>query len=134
MDSKEMARSDAYPMVFAGFLPLLKEVARRHGYALAVHGSMARDLDLIACPWTAEATDAPTLVEALRVAFNGFIRDERHADHNPCWKEHGRLAWSIYFREEGGPYIDLSVMPRRDDYWDTIRPILEEKPLTGRTE
>ena len=32
--------------------PALAEVARAHGYALMVHGTVARDLDLVACPWT----------------------------------------------------------------------------------
>src|SRR4051812_2987278 len=43
----------------------MREVARTHGYALAVHGSVNRDIDLIACPWVAEATDAETLYIAL---------------------------------------------------------------------
>ena len=35
----------------AALYPDLAEIAREHGYALAVHGSLARDFDLIAVPW-----------------------------------------------------------------------------------
>lgn len=34
---------------------LIWEVARGCGYAIGLHGSMKRDVDLIAVPWTDEA-------------------------------------------------------------------------------
>lgn len=110
-------RSTAYALTYAAALPQLQAVAREHGYALAVHGSMATDLDLIAAPWTEEATDAETLIEALRAAIGGAIRDETEFYHNPARRPHGRLAWSIYPDAESaqhsdGPYLDVSVMPR----------------------
>ena len=42
----------------------LRKQARSMGYALAVHGSMARDLDLVAVPWVESAADPIELVEA----------------------------------------------------------------------
>ena len=108
-------RSAAYALVFASHLPHLQAVAREHGYALAVHGSMRTDLDLIAAPWTEEATDAETLIEALRSSVNGYIAQmegegwARNPEEKPC----GRRAWSIYFADAAaGPYLDVSVMPR----------------------
>jgi len=90
----------------------LRVVARGQGYALAVHGSLARDIDVVAIPWTEEAVDAPALVAAIvaeveRVNGHAYMRDR---DANPTEKPHGRRAWSIHLG--GGPYIDLSVMPR----------------------
>lgn len=43
----------------------LRERARELGYALAVHGTLRRDIDLIACPWTVEAVPERELAEAL---------------------------------------------------------------------
>lgn len=112
-------RSDFYPNCYASMLPGLRTRAQECGYALAVHGSMRRDFDLIAVPWTKEATDAPTLVEALRAEVGGFLCEKVHHDilvaegkplQTPTLKPHGRMAWSIYLG--GGPYLDLSVMPR----------------------
>jgi hypothetical protein len=45
----------------------LVAVARRHGYALAVHGSLARDIDLVAIPWIVEADEPEILAEAIRM-------------------------------------------------------------------
>lgn len=39
------------PIYAACCYPDLAEIARGCGYALAVHGSLARDFDLIAIPW-----------------------------------------------------------------------------------
>lgn len=97
-------------------LPKARDIASGFGYALAVHGSMSRDLDLVAIPWTDDAKSAEDLVEAIRAGFNGVIKNDPNApvgdyiNRNPKPKPHGRLAWSIYLG--AGPYIDLSVMPR----------------------
>lgn len=97
-------------------------VAREHGYAIGEHGSRERDYDLIACPWTDEAADAETLVQAL-TSVEGVLLKEKpsRVDGTPRWPEkfprhrpHGRLTWVFLFAPAiaGGPrYIDLSVMP-----------------------
>jgi hypothetical protein len=100
----------------------LRFVARHHGYALAVHGSLARDIDLIAVPWSLGASAAATLVEAIRAeaeeisgATAFWLNDDRadlrdYTRRNPEPKPHGRLGWSIHLAGTG-VYIDLSVMP-----------------------
>jgi hypothetical protein len=104
---------------FAWMIPHLTTVARIYGYAIGLHGSMNRDLDLIAVPWTESAAPAETLVEAIRDAVDGSIRNDPPTQgnkydqqvSNPNDKPHGRRAWSIYFSGRRF-YIDLSVMPR----------------------
>jgi hypothetical protein len=99
----------------------LREKARELGYAIGVHGTLKRDIDLIACPWTPEAAPARELAEALQavtLAVNGKADLAWHAGRDPEFtreggpgiKPHGRLCWTIHLG--GGPYIDLSVMPR----------------------
>lgn len=86
--------------------------ARELGYALAVHGSLKRDIDLVAVAWTEQAVSSDELANAiLQVArtetgyaelsadLAGEIRSER---------PHGRIAWAIIVA--GGSYIDLSVI------------------------
>jgi hypothetical protein len=87
-------------------LPQLRAVARECGYALGLHGSVSRDLDLIAVPWTDTAFEGVVLAEALRAAVDGVFRAN---DENPTAKPHGRQAWRIFIG--GKLYIDLSVMP-----------------------
>lgn len=92
----------------------LRAVARKHGYAIGVHGSIKRDIDLIACPWTETAADPATLAEALRVETEKVIGFAVYGSDGPFPRQdkpHGRLCWTIHFN---GTYIDLSVMPRRE--------------------
>ncbi len=91
----------------------LRAAAKEHGYALAVHGSLARDIDLIAAPWVPEASLAPVLAEAIRakaeeVVGYAFLAPHEHREF-PRRKPHGRLCWAFHLG--GGPYIDLAVMP-----------------------
>lgn len=93
-------------------IPTLQRIAREHGYALGIHGSMARDLDLIAVPWVDNALAAEVLVEAVMKAVNGrFAPADSGFERNPALRPHGRRAWSIYFAGLMF-YIDLSIMPR----------------------
>ncbi|MFC3642273.1 hypothetical protein [Aquibium oceanicum] len=64
-----------YAPVYAGLYPELAEIARKHGYAMAVHGSLARDADLICIPWTDEAESPQAIVDEITTTF--AIR-ERH--------------------------------------------------------
>jgi hypothetical protein len=97
-------------------MPALRFVARQCGYALAVHGSLKTDIDLIAVPWRDSAPDAHYVAEQIRLTAERIIGTARmrEGDPNPTQKDCGRLAWSFYLQPDGieGPYIDLSVMPK----------------------
>lgn len=122
--------------LFACLYPGLCDVARSHGYALAIHGTLVNDMDLIAVPWTDDAVDAVTLKDALmrHIGACGYVdllaRDSpwltdaqrkqvldqqgiglegEHAD-----KPHGRKAWNLYLW--AGAKVDLSVFPRLPRY------------------
>ena len=102
------------PWAFAYLYDALVPVAREHGYALALHGSMTRDLDLIAVPWTEEASSANALIAAINEVADGYVipyamGNEVREGSVPEPKPHGRLAWAIHMK--GQPYIDISVMP-----------------------
>lgn len=88
-----------------------QNVGRKLGYAVAVHGSQIRDLDLLAAPWTEECAITPlALAETIADALPGLL----HIRGNK--KPHGRTAFTIIPRFVWGFdtwYIDLSVMPRR---------------------
>lgn len=93
----------------AGYLalyPVLREAARRCGYALAIHGSVQADLDLLATPWTDEATDEAALVQAVVEASGGTYLGK------PGRKPRGRVAHTIHLGRAG--YIDLSVVGERE--------------------
>ena len=91
-------------------IPAIREVARTCGYALGVHGSLRYDIDLIAVPWGPMSMSQMHVAERIIQCIAG-IRTSKVDP--PSQKPYGRLAWSIHLG--GGPYVDLSVMPRPED-------------------
>jgi hypothetical protein len=89
----------------------MRRAARHLGYAIAVHGSLARDIDLVAIPWTERAETAEKLVETLVGVVAGVFGGCLKAG-DVVEKPHGRRAWKLL--GWAGDYIDidLSVMPR----------------------
>lgn len=109
-------------MAYAHLLPSLSAIANEHGYCLAVHGSMASDLDILLCPWTEDAAEVAVVIEAIVDYVHGFAPGQGetfqgYLDFKATLKPHGRLSYAIYFDKKSavrqrGPYLDISVMPR----------------------
>lgn len=72
-------------------LPAIREAAKRCGYAIGLHGSLRRDMDLIAVPWVDEHTDADTLARAIHRAACGL----ESASYQWGPKPAGRIAASF---------------------------------------
>lgn len=105
---------------FCSMLPVIRLAARIFGYAVGVHGSLNRDFDLIAVPWTEYAADPDMVARAIKTAA-GCIRWRIFRGHgclstrNLDDKPHGRLTYAFDWDNENYDnrgYIDLSVMPR----------------------
>lgn len=98
------------PAFYAWRIHELQAIAKACGYAVALHGSMTKDLDVIAVPWTKRALRPQTLVKRLCESMDLSFDETR----NPTTMPHGRCAWSLHF-DHGCGYIDLSVTPRVTD-------------------
>lgn len=90
--------------VYACLYPELAEIARSHGYAMAVHGSMARDFDLICVPWA----DTPGKPEAVVDAIISKFAIRKIGELTPM--KHGRMCQTISLKF-GEAALDLSFMP-----------------------
>lgn len=93
-----------YAPVYAALYPVLAAIFQRHGYALAIHGSLARDFDVIAVPW-AETLSSPDAV--LAEVVQRF--DIRLIGDGPTQKNHGRVAYTLSIGH-GECAIDLSFV------------------------
>lgn len=119
MTKKLLDPSPARAAAYVALYPMLERIARRHGYALAVHGSLHRDFDLIAVPWVEEASDALALIKAMKKATRTVTLHEETdrlvKDCRPTKKPHGRTSYSLHVTNYGmyGGYLDISVMPKR---------------------
>lgn len=100
---------------YARVFTVARCVAWSEGYALMMHGSFTRDLDLLAVPWTESATDAEHLVQRISYALDELriLVKHRDAKTHATARPHGRLTWTLVFKAFGDPrFVDLSVMPR----------------------
>ena len=98
--------------LLAEMLPGMQLAARGCGYALAVHGSLARDIDLIAVPWTEHCDTPEYLLQQLKGAVAAQVgRSLTQRDEKWTEKPHGRRSCTIILAGIC-PEIDLSVMPR----------------------
>lgn len=63
----------AKPQLYAYYFEVLKQIAKDFGYNLVIHGSMNRDLDLIAIPWTNDPKPELEMINALTSWVGGDL-------------------------------------------------------------
>lgn len=85
----------------------IRKVAAECGWAIAVHGSVVHDLDLMAMPWVEEHTTADELAERLSriVVSEEYYREP--VKSKPGDKPNGRIVYTIF---AGQTYIDMNVI------------------------
>lgn len=101
---------------YAEILPIVREVAKSCGYAIAIHGSMTRDLDLIAVPWVEKHLKPETLLLRIEKAvcehkFIGSLKSllEIQACHKKQEK-HGNVGEGFILTTGADTYIDLLII------------------------
>lgn len=113
------------PNLYTIYFQFLKEIAKDYGYNLVVHGSMNRDLDLIAIPWVNDPKPEREMINALTDWIGGSL-DESLIGVLPG----GRISYvinlnrggykksiegliidPIEFVEDPQYYIDISTTP-----------------------
>ena len=93
-------------------LPPIRSAARNQGYAVAVHGSLNRDIDLIAVPWREGAMNADSLIDKISGAVTGAVGSCLKQGDSWTEKPHGRKAITLLvYCGQNYMQIDLSVMP-----------------------
>jgi hypothetical protein len=110
----------AKPGMYAIFYENLKQISKDFGYNLVIHGSLNRDLDLIAIPWV----DNPRPEIQMIQAFDDYLRGLHHSDIN--YYSHsilpgGRNSYIINLNRgdkrgewnqyDAQYYLDISVTP-----------------------
>ena len=102
-----MKKPSIAPM-YAALYPGLCEVARSMGYALAIHGTLTRDVDLIAVPWVDDVSPVESLIDALFARIALCVDGTCDQVDGPECKPRGRQAWTICI--DHGASIDISVI------------------------
>ena len=108
----------AKPVFYAHCYFNLKTIAEEYGYNLVLHGSMDRDLDLIAIPWVDNPKDDFEMVQA----FSKYLKVLVPANKESAMfgmMPGGRKSYIINLNRGGAwnghvdnqYYIDISVTP-----------------------
>ena len=97
-----------YAPVYCALYPELADLVRKHGYALAIHGTLGRDMDLIAVPWVSLPDEPKTVVDAITTKFA-----VKETGGPAEIREHGRLVYTLSLAF-GECFIDLSFTPKAE--------------------
>ena len=128
MKSSEALKPSYAPVYAAALYPELCAIFNQHGYALAVHGSLRRDFDIIAIPWAAKVSRPERVIKHVTSIF------AIHEIGEATTREHGRIARSycVGFGECG---VDLSFLPslvKEEDYLGDDDPLYPVNPEFSR--
>lgn len=116
----------AKPSLYSFYFELIKEIGLKYGYNIVLHGSMNRDLDLIAIPWQDLLGNVDLMVDEIANTIGGVIMVENKSRFTI--KPHGRVVYIININRDfemkysgmkaeikkySDPqyYIDISVTP-----------------------
>lgn len=117
-ETKPNKPTHAKPSLYAFYFETLKVIAKGYGYNLVLHGSMNRDLDLIAIPWQLNACDHDKMIEEFCNVLGGRLMLQED-DGKYCFP-HGRMSYVINLNRgefthpnfnDPQYYIDISVIP-----------------------
>lgn len=94
-------------------LPPMRRAATEAGYALTVHGSLNRDIDLVAVAWREHNVWTPdALADALVGAVRGVTGRCNRNGRDWTAKPHGRVACTLLvWCGQNTADLDLSVVP-----------------------
>lgn len=124
-----MKPTHAKPQLYAYYFLELKEIAKEYGYNLVVHGSMNRDLDLIAIPWVDDPKPEFDMINAMSNKLRGvtfkdpanylftklpggrtnYVIDLNRGGYKK--NKEGLITEPIEFIPDPEYYIDISVTP-----------------------
>lgn len=119
--AKPQKPSKPKPQFYSVVFAQMQQIAKDHGYNLVLHGSMNRDLDLIAIPWVNEPKSHQELIYAL-CDYLGAQKWENESfpyGHGHSVLPGGRDAYVIDLNRNGKYngyvdaeyYIDISITP-----------------------
>lgn len=130
MDTKTI---HAKPSLYAFYFEIIKQIGVNYGYNIVLHGSMNRDLDLIAIPWVEKIGDKDEMIDKIAELIGGVVMMQNRSVNNIegdrfSTTHHGRINYLIninrdfeyYFdgtsatiKDYSDPqtYIDISIIP-----------------------
>ena len=96
------------PAFYAVLYDSMKRAAMERWYTLEIHGSMHRDMDLIAVAWIEEASPMEELIESIdECLWKTVFKESKWGTLTK--RPHGRISIALSIMWDW--YIDLSIIP-----------------------
>lgn len=112
------------PAFYASMYEDIREVAMSLGWAVALHGSLKSDMDIMAMPWNESAAKFETLISAISGLFeDNELAGQYSVDYKS--KQHGRVVATIPIW--GDFYLDISTIDIRKPMDRIVERLEEEK-------
>src|SRR6185295_6378328 len=92
--TKEQVKIEGKPVFYAVLYDSMRRAALECGYALALHGSMQSDMDLMAMPWNEDAAPEEQLVKALDDCIGETVWKDMQWKHRAV-RAHARVVYTI---------------------------------------
>lgn len=109
-----VASIDEMEAFYRSIIPAMRVTAREWGYALGVHGSLRRDLDLVAVRWVSSGNmDLDALAGALQLAACGMTQATFTWAQKPCGRRAVSFPVCLVDFDDPRPsvgHVDLSVV------------------------
>lgn len=113
------------PAFYASMYEDIREAAMSLGWAVALHGSLKSDMDIMAMPWNENAAKFETLVSAISGLFeDNELAGQYSVDYKS--KPHGRVVATIPIW--GDFYLDISTIDIRKPIERIIERLEEMHP------
>lgn len=96
------------PRFYAVLLQSFTITAKEYGYALALHGSLANDMDIIVTPWVEDFKPIDELINAFRDIIGETVWRYDDELKQPTIMPCGRMCYTLPI--SGDWYIDISYI------------------------
>ena len=104
--NREAVTCNGRAAFYAAMWDDIRQCAMDHGWAVALHGSLNSDMDIMAMPWVKDAVSFAELVKAIRLLFKDNHMIGTVITYNE--KSHGRIVATIPIWADF--YLDISTM------------------------
>lgn len=104
MKDREYVTTNGRAVFYAVMWNDLRQAAMDKGWALALHGSLASDMDIMAMPWTNEATTDTEMIEAIKNCFTDCNKIKAEKSEMP----NNRVVYTLSIF--GDFYLDINII------------------------
>lgn len=105
MKSREHVTTNGKAVFYAAMWNDFRQAALDKGWALALHGSLSNDMDIMAMPWIDNAVSPLDLIEAIKDCFD---KPDEITLHRPTEMPNNRIVYTLSIFADF--YLDINVI------------------------